>query len=172
VLGLAALAWSPLAAQEPGKVRVRQGDWVRVRRAGEAGGGIEGRVWAIERDTLVLADRARSWERSVTLGSLRSLEVRRDHGNYAVTGALVGAGLGVSAGLLFGIPFCSGADTVCNTDEYLRIITYLVLPPIAVGTLVGLMIPRREWEAVPLDRVRLGHRPGVRGAIVTLSLAF
>ena len=160
VLGLAAAPFASLTAQE--SARVKRGDWVRVRTSAAT---YEGRVWAIELDTVVITDDDRSWERVTTVGEMRALEVRRDRGTYVATGALVGTGVGVSAGLVFGIGFCSGADTVCEADEYFRILAILVLPPITVGTVVGLLIPKREWDTIPLDRLQLGVVPDGRGGM-------
>jgi hypothetical protein len=158
LLGLAAVPFAPLCAQE--SVRVTRGDWVRIWTA--ASTQLEGRVWAIELDTVVITDDDRTWERSTTVGDIKQLEVRRDRGTYVATGALVGTGVGVTAGLLFALGFCGG-DTLCEADEYFRIFAILVLPPITVGTLVGLAIPKREWETVPLDRLQLGLLPDPNG---------
>lgn len=160
LLGLAAVPFAPLEAQE--SVRVKRGDWVRIRTSVAT---YEGRVWAIELDTVVVTDDDRTWQRTTTVGEMRGLEVRRDRGSYVGTGALVGTGIGVTAGLVFGIGFCSGADTVCEADEYFRILAILVLPPITIGTLVGLAIPKREWGTVPLDRLQLGVGPDGQGGV-------
>ncbi|MGE0441224.1 MAG: hypothetical protein AB7L66_10645 [Gemmatimonadales bacterium] len=166
--GLAVLTVTlPLTAQGSGPA-LEPG--VRVRATTRTGERVEGKFGSWREGRLTIATQGR--EASIPRENLRRLEVGRV-GRATGTGALIGGIAGALAATAFAIPFCGDADTVCETDEYVRIYGLIGLPPIAAGALIGSAIERTHWDAVPLDRLAVGVGPAPGGGVtVALRLRF
>lgn len=108
-----------------------------------------GLVTALANDTLTLV--RKGVVRAVPLPAVRRLEVSRGRRGYARTGALIGAGLGVVAGLA-----AVGADDGQGSTG-----AGIVVVPLGaalyggVGALIGTFVRRERWEVVPLDPFRV-----------------
>lgn len=98
-----------------------------------------------------------------------AVSLRRDQRG---TGALIGLGVGVTAGILIGQ--ASGDDEecfICATAEAKSFLAALFLAPL--GALIGVAVaPVEEWAFVPLDRVRFGFDSTTRstpGVAITVG---
>ncbi|MEZ4455383.1 MAG: hypothetical protein R2882_02355 [Gemmatimonadales bacterium] len=166
--GLAAVAATlPLTAQGSGPA-LEPG--VRVRATTTAGERVEGRFGSWREGRLTIATGGR--EASIPRENLRRLEVGRvSHATSA--GALIGGAAGALAATWFAVEFCRDTDTLCEADEYARIYGLFVLPPLAAGALIGSVIERTHWDAVPLDRLAVGVGPAPGGGVtVALRIRF
>jgi hypothetical protein len=138
---------------------LRRGVEVRARGAG-AGAPIMGRLIDLRADALRI-EQAEGTITDVPRRGLVALEVKRVS-RATGTGALVGGIVGGAAAALFAAGFCNDPDTLCEADEYLRIGLLIGGPPLAAGAIIGTLIRRERWVAVPVEslRLRLGVGPG------------
>lgn len=124
-------------------------------------------------DTLILFEEGAGrgiW--SVALGQVQRLEAtagdRGLHRPYIVRGALVGAGAGAIAGLVF----ASALEPSDPDREYSRPLTGLVGAAVGagIGALIGSRFTTEAWMPVPLPR-GLSLRPG-RAGLLGLTVVF
>ena len=158
MLGLLTLSLlaGPLRAQQ-GEAELRPGDRVRLWApfAGFAGE----HATMVDRRERTLVLRRHGATRRVPMADVEQLEVRRRVGDHLGRGALVGGITGAAAATVFLVPFCGDPDTVCEADEVFRVIGLVGVPPLLVGSLVGLAVPRHAWLEVGLEPGPEG-RPG------------
>ncbi len=158
VLFLAVVA--ELRAQE---APVAQGDRVRIS-ARIPYGRVVGTVAGLSADTLMVDIRSGDARLAVPLASVTRLEVSRGQKSAIAKGArigfLVGAGVGVGVGALFGAGL---GEDVCSSGCVGAFAGIGALGGGAVGTLIGLGIGASsktdQWEAVPLNHIRVGLTP-------------
>jgi hypothetical protein len=59
---------------------------------------------------------------------------------HPVTGLAIGAGVGLAAAAVLLSGFCSGGDDICSSGDKARLVFISVVPPAAVGALIGSLV--------------------------------
>lgn len=59
---------------------------------------------------------------------------------HPVTGLAIGAGVGLAAAGVLLSGFCSGGDDLCSSSDKVQLLFVAVVPPAAVGALIGSLI--------------------------------
>lgn len=136
----------------------RPGDRVRLWAPFSGLAGDEA-VWVGRRDG-ELRLRPDGEVRTVPVRDVERLEVERRTGSHLGVGALIGGITGATLTTGFLVVYCSDPDTVCDAEEVLLASAYFGLPPLGVGSLVGLAVGRHEWLEVELGRRGGGSGPG------------
>ncbi len=163
LLALAGVLPAGLTAQNP---PVRPGDRVRVTRPARSP--LLGRVERLTRDSLWIAREPGGPAVGISLGERLRLERSLGRKGHALQGALVGAGTGVVATLLFLEGFCGG-DNLCDGDEEVTAAAIFVSPATLAGALIGSLVRSERWSFVPVVALT---PPGGPAAPAALRLGF
>ncbi|UCF21029.1 MAG: hypothetical protein JSU87_06470 [Gemmatimonadota bacterium] len=168
-------------AQAQDKRTLAAGDRVRLTAPSVSTRQFEGEVVALRPDTLVVD--ARIWERArmqwrqqeamIPLQSLTALEISRGKksnvGKGALTGGLIGAGIGLVIGI--GAASEDGGFIEFGPEVVPAAAVTVGACGAGIGALIGLLSPGERWEEVPLDQLRVGPSPvAADGVAVSLSL--
>ncbi len=148
-----------LTAQE--RPQVGPGTRVRITPTDDEAPRRIGTLARVTRDTLWLAPRAGADPVIAPRSGVRRLEVSLGRRSHVARGALIGAIVGGAATGLFLAAFCSDPDTRCGADEVAKVGLLLGLPPVALGTAIGLIASHERWAPVPWPasaRLSLGVR--------------
>lgn len=143
-------------AQSPGP-----GERVRLVRRGENMIVLEGRLARATPDSVWITSAGTADTTRAALGTGLRLDRSLGRRSHALTGALVGAGAGTAAALLFYSGFCSDPDTLCDGDEELRIAAVFIIPSTLVGAGIGALIRTERWQPVVMARPQGGLGLGV-----------
>lgn len=148
---------------------VQPGQRVRVRSTVVHTPELTGVVESIGPDTLRVRDDDRSMATAVSLATVDRLQVSRGRHSRWVTGAAIGLGVGVAAGVLIGLTTSSEDDWLFGPGASAFLGAVLFGPIGAVtGGIVGLVVRTERWETVPLDRAA----PGVaRGSHLDIGMS-
>lgn len=148
-----------------------RGQWVRVTLGAQGETVLEGRLQALDADTLVLAPPGRE---PVAVTRERIHRVERRQGRSRVAGALLGAAAGLAGGHMAGA--FAGSDgpdcqIVCfSSGDKGALLSFLTVP---LGALIGVGITHPRWEDVALpDRPAVALVPLRGGAAVQVSVRF
>ena len=155
------------AQEEP---PVTPGDRVRIKAPTISTRQFEGEVVALRSDTLIID--ARIWERGrmqwrdqpqakIPVASVDRIDISRGKksnvGKGAITGGLIGAGIGLVIGI------GAAAEDGGFFDFGPEVVPAAVLAVGAygagIGALIGLIMPGERWEEVPVDELRVGPSP-------------
>jgi len=176
ILALALSVGGPSVALAQQGPRISRGDRVRVVTTTWGGRASTATVEAVRPDTLVLG-RSRPGGREsvvVPLTSIERLEVSVGRKSNAGKGALTGAIVGGSLGLILGIAAWAGSDD----GDFLQVGPEAVPVSVAffggggaiLGTLIGALSHSDQWSPVPLEDLQLGLGPVQGGVAVGASV--
>ncbi len=140
---------------------------------------VVGFVVSLDRDTLVLNVEGRAAPLMIPLVSVGVLEVHRGRKSRIGRGALIGLGVGVAVGGVSGFGLCEMDETKSGCEFHEHIFGSLISGALfgllggGFGALIGVAVRTDRWEAVPLERIRVGlTRHGGRGLALTASVSF
>jgi hypothetical protein len=120
------------------------GDRIRIASQGSIMPLLVGTFLRATADSLWLTARGQAHPTTVALSASLHLERSMGRRSHAMTGALVGAGVGAAVTLFFLGGFCGG-DTLCNGDEQLRAAAIFGLPGVGLGAGIGALIRTERW---------------------------
>lgn len=154
------------AQQEP---PVAPGDRVRVTAPSL---GVEGLVCILQsaRPDGIAVDRGPRW---LPLDSVTKLEVSRRKSGRILKTALISSAVGAGLGFAINTVACSDeyACEDAKSELYLRSVVGGAAVGFLVGAVIGELSTPQRWEAVPLDRIRIGLTPHSRpGLTVSVSM--
>jgi len=169
MLMLAFAAPAHLAAQDPA---VAPGSRIRVYAPSINAKRFVAAVVSLDGDSLTLDAeiwRDGAWKPRLTVpfASMNSLEVSRRRHSNAGKGALIGGGVGaglVLASLYSCDGYCGGPGEEGKAVAGVAIGGALGA---GVGALIGLMFHSEDWQAVPLDKLRIGPSPVTMDGVAT-----
>jgi len=122
---------------------------VRITRTDDQAPRLVGTLARVTGDTLWLASRAGADPAIALRVGVRRLEVSLGRRSHVARGAIIGAIVGGAATGLFLAAFCSDPDTLCEADEFAKVGLIIGLPPVALGTAIGLIASHERWVPVP-----------------------
>ncbi len=163
--GLVLATFFNLIAQE--QMQIKPGDRIRVRIWSEPSKKYVGTLQTFVADTLVLQAKGETAPRLIPLASVKKFEFSKGKKSKIVTGAVVGFFGGAATGALVGLglyPFvCEGAekeeDYFCGLAIFLEGSVVGASAGLLLGTVIGATRRVDRWQAMPLERIRLGVSP-------------
>ena len=149
---------SPSRAEEP--PIIPRGERVRVTYlVGTQPTSLVGRFEASTSESLVVAGAA-GGEGALQWSTIRGLERYDGRHGHAGTGALIGFGIGLGAGIITGVSMAQEPDIFgANSSVAVIIGSAITLGGTGLGTLVGALIRSDRWREVPLSEERSPSQP-------------
>ncbi len=148
---------------------IKPGDMVRLVNAHDADQRLQGRVFRLIRDTLIIEanDDAKTMAngapalRAVAfpVADLKSLEVQLQGRSHAAEGALIGGGLMFGLGMWSTTPLSGSNEVLLCTSEGLKVAAIVGAVGAVVGALLGSISHARGWKPAVLP----GYAPGLDG---------
>jgi len=119
-----------------------------------------GTVVKLNTDTLFLSLTNQTAPQAISFISVKSLEVSRGRKSKRGQGALIGLALGAGIGYLSASSGANNPQAAEPKDFYYKTrIPAFALYGSGIGALIGWATKVERWQAIPLDRVRLGFLP-------------
>ncbi len=167
--GALAASVALLAQQDP---PLALGDRVRVTAPDVIRGRVVGSVVALSADTCVVKPEGRA-QVALPLASVTSLEVSRERKSNVGKGAGLGLLIGGAARVLTGFIAVGAVREGADAGDAAPIAAMGAGAGLLIGSAIGTASSRERWEAVPLDRLRVGVVQGRNGGLaIRVSLAF
>ncbi len=167
LLLLIPLSFTSLAAQDT----LSAGDKVRLSTVQQRG--VVGYWVSLDDNQLTLRSETHHSSLVLPLASLTKLEVSQGITSHTGLGAGIGFVIGTVVGGALVIGVCTDEFLgPCTIGQVAAGLAITILPPTALGALIGSAIRTEQWKEVPLDRIRVSLTPRGHGLEVSAKFVF